>query len=74
MALEHHFVIRVDEDGVFFDWDALENRFGEPVFDTEKKKWLAFDENKKIENSYEIAASKLEEAITTGLDFMGGDE
>lgn len=74
MALEHYFVIRVDEDGVFFDYDALDNRLGGAVFDTEKKEWLAFNENKKIENSYLIAASKLGEAITTGLDFMGGDE
>lgn len=71
MALEHHFVISVDEEGeILFDYETLEAHFDGEVWDSEKKQWLAFNENKRIENSYLLAASKLGEAITTGLDFM----
>lgn len=74
MSLQHKFVISVDEGGIYFDDETIETHFNGEVWDTEKSQWFRWNHNKKIQNSYEIAESKLEEAITTGLDFMeGGD-
>ena len=75
MALEHHFVISVNEEGeILIDYETLEAHFSGEVWDSEKNQFFSRNATEEIEESYNKALNTLTEAITTGLDFMGGGD
>lgn len=71
MALEHHFVISVDEEGeILIDYETLESHFNGEVWDSEKNQFFYYNETEEIEQSYNKALDTLTEAISSGLDLM----
>lgn len=59
MALQHHFVVRIEEDGsAEIDWDTSLNFDSGDVWDTEKEEWYNRTEE-AVSYSYDLAEARL---------------
>lgn len=65
MALQHHYVVVVEDGKMWIDWDVSINFDSGSVWDTEQETWLTIDElspedYQKWDDTSELLASVLE--------------